>query len=170
MKIKSFNFLLLLIIATGIGSCMKSNTLMVNTNNTNNTKVTFNATLNGASETPPNMSTATGNAIFTFDNSTYILTGNVTFQGITPTGVHIHKGAIGIGGEVIFPLDSGTITSPINFTSTALDSTQRADLMSNLYYVNIHSTAFLGGEIRGQLTNTGSSVSGETYLNDGSGY
>ena len=108
MKTKLFNFLLLLIMAFGIGSCTKSNTIMVNTN-TNNTKVTFDASLKGASETPPNNSTATGNAIFTYDNTTYILTGTVTFQGITPTGVHIHKGAVGVAGEVVFQLDSGTI-------------------------------------------------------------
>lgn len=169
MKTKSFNFLLLLTIALGIGSCTKSNTIMVNTN-TNNTKVTFDASLKGISETPPNNSTATGNAIFTYDNTTYILTGTVTFQGIAPTGVHIHKGAVGVAGEVVFQLDSGTITSPISFTSAALDSTQRADLMANLYYVNIHSTTYLGGEIRGQLTHSNQSVSGGNYMNGGNGF
>jgi len=153
MKTKQFNFLLLLIIVIGMGSCAKSNTIMVNAN-TDITKVTFNASLKGASETPPNMSTANGNAIFTFDTSTYILSGTVTFQGIIPIGVHIHKGAVGEPGEVVFQLDTGTITSPIRFTSVALDSAQRADLMADMYYVNIHSSAFLGGEIRGQLTHS----------------
>ena len=164
MKTKSFNFLLLLIMAFGISSCTKSNTIMVNTN-ANTTKVTFDASLKGASETPPNNSTATGNAIFTYDKTTSILTGTVTFQGITPIGVHIHKGAVGVAGEVVFQLDSGTITSPISFMSTALDSAQRADLMADLYYVNIHSTTFLGGEIRGQLTHSNSSVTAGTNMN-----
>ena len=145
-------------IVIGVGSCKKSDTVMVNT------KVTFNATLIGASETSANASTATGTGTFTYDKTTYILTGTVTFTGITPTGAHIHKGAVGVAGGVIFPLGSGTITSPISFTSPVLDATQQSDLLANLYYVNIHSTAFPGGEIRGQLLQqTSSSTSGTGY-------
>jgi hypothetical protein len=147
MKTKFLNPFVLLFVALGIFSCKKSsNTLPTNTN------VTFLATLNGASETPPNSSMATGSASFIYDPTTYVLSGTVSFTGITPTASHIHKGAVGIAGGVIFPLTgSGTITSPISFTSVALDATQQADLMANLYYVNIHSTTFPGGEIRGQL-------------------
>jgi hypothetical protein len=32
-----------------------------------------------------------------------------------------------------------------------LNATQEADLMGNLMYVNLHTVAFPGGEIRGQL-------------------
>jgi len=166
MKSKSFIYVLLFIIVIGIASCTKSNTMILNT------KVSFNATLTGASETPPNSSTATGTAAFVYDNSTYILTGTVTFAGITPTGAHIHKGDVGVAGAIIFPLaGAGTITSPISFTSSVLDSTQRADLLANMYYVNIHSAAFPGGEIRGQLIQEASSATGGgTYMGGGTGY
>ena len=142
MKKRLFYSVLLLLIVIGVGSCKKSDTVMVNN------KVTFTAALTGASETPANASTATGTGTFSYDKTTYILTGTVTFTGISPTGAHIHKGALGVAGGVIFPL--GT-TSPISFTSPVLDATQQADLLANLYYVNIHSTAFPAGEIRGQL-------------------
>ena len=112
--------------------------------------VTFTATLDGAQETPnPIVTTATGNATLTFNTVTKVFTINVTHTIAAPINGHIHKGAVGVGGPPVFPFT--TFTSPINFTSTALDAAQEADLMANLYYVNIHTTAYPGGEIRGQL-------------------
>jgi hypothetical protein len=111
--------------------------------------LTFKATLTGASEVPANASTATGNATLRFDTLTKIFTLSVTYSGVTATNGHIHKGAIGVSGPVVFPFSS--FTSPISYTSAALDATQEADLKANLYYVNIHSAAFAAGEIRGQL-------------------
>lgn len=110
---------------------------------------TYKATINGASETPPNASTATGTATLTFNNDTKIFTVVVNYSGVTAIQAHIHKGDVGVAGGVIFGFDSPA--SPINYTSPALDATQEADLNANMYYVNIHSTQFPGGEIRGQL-------------------
>ncbi len=112
--------------------------------------VTFKAIINGASETPANASTASGTATLTYNKDTKIFTVVVTFSGITATASHIHKGDVGVAGGVIFGF-TAPITSPINYTSVALDATQDADLNANMYYVNIHSAAFPGGEIRGQL-------------------
>ena len=162
MKTKLLTGELLIIIAIGIGSCSKNDSMLP----TDNTTVTFQATLNGASETPANASTATGTASFTYNTVTYILSGTVTFQGITPIGAHIHKGAVGVAGNVIFPLGSTTITSPISFTSQPLDATQRADLLANSYYVNLHSTSYPNGEIRGQLLQ---STSGSSSNRGGGG-
>ncbi len=112
--------------------------------------VIFQATLNGASETPPNASTATGTATLTYNKNTKIFTIVVYFNGVTATIAHIHKGAVGVSGDPVFGF-TAPITSPINYTSVALDAAQEADLNANLYYVNIHSAAYPGGEIRGQL-------------------
>ncbi len=112
--------------------------------------VTFKAVINGASEVPANGSAASGTATLTFNTTTKIFTATTTFTGTTATVAHIHKGVIGVSGGVIFAFAT-PITSPITYTSAALDATQEADLNANLYYVNIHSAAFPGGEIRGQL-------------------
>ena len=130
----------------GLVSCSKSDTDPTPTPNPN---VTFLATLNGTSEVPSNPSTATGTATLTFNTTTKIFTVTVTHNIATPTGGHIHKGAIGVSGPVVFPFSS--LTSPITYTSVALDATQEADLNANLYYANIHTAAYAGGEIRGQL-------------------
>jgi hypothetical protein len=112
--------------------------------------VTFKAVINGASETPPNSSTATGTATLNYDKNTRIFSVVVEYTGITPIAAHIHKGDVGVAGNVIFGFNP-PLTSPINYTSPALDSAQNADLLSDKYYVNLHSTAFPAGEIRGQL-------------------
>ena len=113
--------------------------------------VIFTATMDGAQEAPnPVVTTETGNATLTFNSNTKIFTITVTHTIDTPTNGHIHKGAIGVGGGVIFPFAT-PLTSPFTYTSPALDAAQEADLMANLYYVNIHTAAYPGGEIRGQL-------------------
>ena len=114
------------------------------------TTSTFSGTMSGANETPANSSAGTGTASFSYDSYTKILTGTVDYSGVTATAAHIHTGAAGVAGSVVFDLGA-TLTSPIAFISVALDATQESDLMNNLYYVNIHSAAYPGGEIRAQL-------------------
>jgi hypothetical protein len=119
------------------------------TNNNPPTTVNFAATLSGASESTANASTATGSSTGNFNTSTKILTVSTTYSGLVVTVGHIHKGEVGVSGPVEFPF---TITaSPIAFTSSALTASEESDLMENKFYVNLHSTAYPGGEIRGQL-------------------
>ncbi|HMK17755.1 MAG TPA: CHRD domain-containing protein [Chitinophagaceae bacterium] len=127
----------------GISSCDKDDDTPPDPN------VTFKATLTGAQEVPANASTATGDATLTFNTTTKIFTLAVTHSIASPTNGHIHKGAVGVSGGVVFPFAS--FTSPISYTSAALDAIQEADLNAGLYYVNIHTAAFPNGEIRGQL-------------------
>ncbi len=91
----------------------------------------------------------TGTATLKFNNTTKILNITVTHSIAAPTGGHIHNAAMGVNGGVVFPFSN--LTSPITYTSVALTSSQEADLKANLYYVNIHTDEFPGGEIRGQL-------------------
>lgn len=136
-------FLAIFFLLAGIVSCSN------NDNPAPNPNVTFKATLNSASEVPANASAATGTATLVFNTTTKTFTITVTHTIAAPTNGHIHKGAIGVSGSPVFPFSS--YTSPISYTSVALDATQEADLNAELYYVNIHSAAFPGGEIRGQL-------------------
>jgi len=145
MKTKKFASILLLVFALGIVSCDKTD------DPAPSNTITFQVTMTGANEVPANTSAATGSATFTYNKTTYILSGTVSFSGLTPTAGHIHKGAAGTNGGVIFPLGTAPFTSPIAFAPVTLDATQQADLMANMYYVNLHSVALPGGEIRGQL-------------------
>lgn len=140
------NFLAISMLTTCLTSCSKDDSVPPPVSNP---VITFNATLSGAAEVPANASGATGTATLLFDSITKIFVLKVTYSGVTASNGHIHKAAAGSSGAVVFPFTS--FTSPIDYTSVALTSQQEADLRANLYYVNIHSSAFPGGEIRGQL-------------------
>lgn len=154
MKSTLFSCSLLLATVIAITACSSKNSVIpVATNSV------FAATLIGASETPANASTATGTASFTYNPSTNMLTGSITFSGFNTatTEAHIHTGAVGVAGNVTFTIEAtGPFTSPITFTSPALTSAQYADLVAGNDYVNIHTAAFPNGEIRGQLMLQGS--------------
>lgn len=136
-------FIIAITLVIGSTSCSKNDT------QANDPNVTFLATLNGASEVPANSSTATGNATLIFNTDTKIFSISVTHNVAAATNAHIHKGAVGASGAPVFPFSN--FASPMSLTSTALDAAQEADLLANLYYVNIHTADFSGGEIRGQL-------------------
>ncbi len=93
---------------------------------------------------------ATGAVTGKYNKGTKILTLSITYAGITPTAWHIHKGAAGTAGPVVFDLGT-TFSSPFNFSTIALTAEQETDLLAGLYYVNIHSKIAPGGEIRGQI-------------------
>jgi hypothetical protein len=112
----------------------------------------FKATLDGASEVPPTTSAGTGTATATLDTATRKLSWEVTYSGLSGPAMaaHIHgPAAPGKNAGVVVPLGS-KLASPIK-GSKILTATQRADLEAGKYYVNIHTAANKGGEVRGQL-------------------
>jgi len=118
---------------------------------------TFNATLNATSEVPPNQSPATGAATVTLDPATNKITWSGTFSGLTgpATAAHIHGPApVGKNAGVILWISTkgSPFNSPFSGTSDQpLTADQIADLTAGNYYVNIHTQANPGGEVRGQL-------------------
>ncbi|HWQ13225.1 MAG TPA: CHRD domain-containing protein [Roseiflexaceae bacterium] len=118
----------------------------------------FTAQLSGGSEVPPVIGTgAEGVGTFTLSADRTALSYRISFSGLSSgqTGAHIHSGAIGTDGDIVFPLANG---SPISGTLTLTD-TQTSDLLTGLYYVNVHTTTNPGGEIRGQIAPTPCSLS-----------
>jgi hypothetical protein len=134
--------------------------------------VTLTATLNGGEETPaPGLLTgAVGTAVVSVDtvNQELAVTLNI-FNIPTPTTAgHIHVGAKGIPGPVVlnfptalngrtgdFPMTfrlgvSAFVPRPENGINTMADAIQA--IVGGNSYVNIHTTQFGAGEIRGQLT------------------
>lgn len=116
----------------------------------------FTAALSGNNETPdPVTTSAAGTAAFRLAPSdplttTRQLVYSIAYTGIvTETAAHVHKAAFGSGGS---PIATGTLPAGNpKRGAVALSAQDISDLMSGLLYVNIHSSSFSGGEIRGQI-------------------
>ena len=111
------------------------------------------ATLDSKSEVPANTSAGKGTADINYDAASKKLTWKVTYSGLTGpvTAAHFHGPAeAGKNAGVAVAIPNAT-SSPAEGSAT-LTAAQAADLMAGKYYVNVHTAANPGGEIRGQVT------------------
>jgi CHRD domain len=106
-------------------------------------------TLSGANEVPPVTTSASGKGTVTV-NSDRTVSGSITTSGINPTMAHIHEGAAGTNGPVIITLtkEGNNFKVPAN---AKLTEAQYASYKAGRLYVNVHSAAYPGGELRAQL-------------------
>jgi hypothetical protein len=148
MKIIDLRILLVLVLFAT--SCKKDPTVTPPAPGVS-TMLTFGAVLKGSNEVPANLSKAEGFTNATFNTITKVLSMTTTFSGLNANNMHIHRGAAGVSGGVIFPFAGPYTTGVVTYTSAPLTAAQEDDLMKGLYYVNIHSSTFPAGEIRGQL-------------------
>jgi hypothetical protein len=111
----------------------------------------FHAMLNTATEVPPKTGNGTGMLDATLDTSTKMLTYTLTFSGLSgpATMEHFHgPAAPGANAGVLVPIAGEA--SPIKGSAKLTDA-QIADLEAGKVYVNVHTKANPGGEIRGQV-------------------
>jgi hypothetical protein len=96
------------------------------------------------------LSTATGSGTLTYDDLSNLLTWDISFSGLqgTETVSHFHGPA---GPGVDAPPQIGLPLGSPKIGSATLSDAQEADLLNELWYVNVHSTIAPAGEIRGQL-------------------
>jgi len=84
-----------------------------------------------------------------------MLVGTVQTNGLNATAAHVHQGAAGQNGPVIVTLEktSGDVwTVP---QGTALTAAQYDAYQAGQLYVNVHTDANKGGEIRAQIRPVG---------------
>lgn len=134
------------------------------------TRTTFTAQLNGANERPnPVTTTGTGTATlvkFNNDSITY------TIQVASIDSVilsHVHAGDATTAGPILFAfpatnpptsfttlatLHTGTITPTSTFSGSFTWDSLLTRLSAGTAYVNVHTRANTGGEIRAQLVQT----------------
>ena len=113
----------------------------------------YTATLTPAEEVPPAAnSKGMGTAEIRINIATNEFTWKVLYSGMTgpATMAHIHgPAAMGANAGVLVPFPGVTATGGEG--KAKLTQAQYGDLAAGLYYVNVHSAQYPGGEIRGQL-------------------
>ncbi|MES2886893.1 MAG: CHRD domain-containing protein [Pseudomonadota bacterium] len=113
--------------------------------------MSISAQLSGRNEVPPNNSPATGKLNAQFNPETRTLKWSVTHEKLTGpvTAAHFHGPAGSDQNAPPVVNFSSQLTSPIE-GQAVLTPEQVKDLMAGKWYVNLHTAANPGGEIRGQ--------------------
>ena len=93
----------------------------------------------------------TGLASLTYDDVSNLLSWEVTWSGLsgTATSMHFHGPALpnqNAGVRVALGIGSNP-----SIGSAIISDDFETELLSNLWYVNLHTSEFGGGEIRGQI-------------------
>lgn len=142
--------------------------------------ITFTGLLSGPNENPASGSPGTGSAVVTYDASTHMLSVDVVFSGLEAgtTASHIHCCILPDGNAAVattvpsfagFPLGvtSGTYINTLDLTAASsfnpafvtssggttadAEAALATGLEGGMTYLNIHTTAFPGGEVRAFL-------------------
>jgi CHRD domain len=115
----------------------------------------FKADMTGASEVPPTTSSGKGSLTATYDPASKVLSWEGSFSGLSgpATAAHFHGPAEtgkNAGVEIWISEKGQTLSSPFKGQATLTDA-QADDLQKGMLYVNVHTEANKGGEIRGQV-------------------
>jgi hypothetical protein len=119
----------------------------------------FYANIDGTNEVPGNNSPALGFMAGVYDDvaNTFAFNWNITNNLIgTPSapGAHIHNAPAGSTGPIVFNFASGAWNLTGSATWTGLSQAHIDALFASELYINFHTTAFPGGEVRGQIVPT----------------
>ena len=123
------------------------------------------AQMSGANEAPAVTTGATGTATFTLTGRTLSYTVNVNGLSGNAAASHIHLGAAGTNGGIVYPftaaplqagqIASGTVdlSQPVSNGTTSISGDSLLTLLNGgVLYTNVHTQANPAGEIRGQIT------------------
>ncbi|MGB3721638.1 MAG: CHRD domain-containing protein [Pacificimonas sp.] len=143
--------------------------------------LSYTSSLDGLQEVPPVVTDVTGSATLTVDTDTETLNFSLDVIGLTLEQlndglvagalgpIHFHDAVRGVNGPIVipFPFDTGYSATETGFSlvindyafddaialSGAMETFESfvAGLNDESYYINVHSDANGGGEIRGQL-------------------
>jgi len=116
--------------------------------------ILFSSSLSGDNVPTPVTTSATGTGFFFYAGENERLFGySINVEGLTPTASHFHQGAAGEIGSILIPVDlvdnhadSGFSNEPVHIEDSVV-----TDLLMGNVYLNNHSAANPGGEIRDQV-------------------
>jgi hypothetical protein len=117
-----------------------------------------NIVLSGDNQVPPVATSGSGTFSATYNRSTKMLSYNFTWtlgdENDNTIGIHFHGPALADqNAPVVIPIDSHPTshTSSVTGETRELTETEEEQLLDGRWYINIHSTTYEDGELRGQL-------------------
>lgn len=111
---------------------------------------TVKVNLSGAEQVPPVSTSASGQGSFTV-NDDHSVNGSITVSGLAPMAAHIHVGARGKNGPVAVGLTRTGANTWSTPSGAKFNDDQYKAFLAGDTYVNVHTPAHKGGEIRAQL-------------------
>lgn len=136
----------------------------------NNNYLHFDASLDGSQEVPAVATSSKGSATIQLNTTFDTLWYDLAAEGLSGpiTGAHFHNEAAGNNGGVIIDLTSGIMGNRVTgkITGTGLADTLINKFLEGEIYLNLHTSAYPNGEIRGQVYRT--AREGFTFSMDGS--
>ena len=114
--------------------------------------LTYKVALSTKNEVPPVPTNASGSADVTYDTVTRVVTWTVTHSGLSgaPTAAHFHGPSSALENAPVIVVFSAPLTSPFKGSAT-LTPDQATQFLAGSWYINIHTQAYPGGELRGQV-------------------
>lgn len=111
------------------------------------------ARMTGAQEVPPVMGAAQGLGVFTLSLDKQNIAIEVAVADLTGpiTGIHVHEGAPGTNGPVVFDLSQGISGCRVSAVLSGISTAERAKFLAGDYYLNVHTAANPNGEVRSQI-------------------
>lgn len=106
--------------------------------------------LSGAQEVPPVKTEASGQSTIKIADDKSV-SGMLLVSRIDATAAHIHEGAKGTNGPVVVPLTKTSDTTFVVPADAKVTDAQYASYKAGNLYINVHTAANPGGEIRAQL-------------------
>ncbi len=117
---------------------------------------TFQVQLSGTQQVPAVQTDGTGTADLSYDPATHRLRWRITYSGLSGpvTMAHLHGPAAAganAGVQLWLTKKGSPVKSPIRGAAT-LTAAQAMQFEAGQWYINVHTRAHPGGEIRGQVT------------------
>jgi len=120
-----------------------------------NAQRTFRATLDGGQQVPAATTSATGTGTVFLNAAETQISLTLNFSGLTSNMIasHIHSpGARGVNSGVYIDIGSnGSTAASFTISNIPVSPAEVANLKNGLWYFNVHTANFGGGEIRGQI-------------------
>lgn len=123
---------------------------------------TWSFTLTGLQEVPPVMTTGTAQAVVELNAATNEVMWHLIVTGLEGdfTAAHFHQAPVGVNGPVVLNIsnswmpDPGTNRSGHMIGMSTVSSAVRDAMIAGNIYINVHTSRYPGGEIRGQVVPT----------------